>query len=748
MSSSSDLEILPAPSTMSKAPSPIKPRVSSRLRRAPRGRDELAAPAALAVARPSNDASEEPQTSHAPPRDGADGRGPRSVNKARSPVPRDPQPVASTSTATLPESEPLDTAKLPASSSAPSLTAAAPRPKPKKSSPAPAPLRRASSDAVPSRPPIKARSSTPKVPKKPYVKPPGGDSSDEADDFFNRAKPATTTGRIPGMASRGPAGRVPGTGRGGGRVPKAVARSSAGPTGTSPARPKQRKFAPSSSDSDSDTSKSSAAPQPTGYSSEAEPMTKDVVLPAWARGSKDARPGMSGADLAKQQKGYQRNRKRRRLSQESEDDNDDVGAGAGKGKGKQSDPLDLSDDEGDSEDGLGTPRAEARPAQNRPRRPGLQISLAGGDEDDDDDEAATSPGQRSQSRAIASGDDDGTPGATPQAAQPKPASPPKKTTAQLLLETARGLRLLSPPKSPQRTFDATTITLGSSSDDGRSDQAGSTFAAVRSTVRTSDPDLEIMGPSKARASETGTVTILLRMTTDPTAAMSEMVRKVYEKEEKFELGINESFSNLFDQLAAKRYLNRHDLIITHEKSRLYDFGTPKSLRLKPGDVVSMRGYNQQVWDRTKQLEREQKAKQARTTGSGALDDDDDDFSALERAASAMRGGSLQPPATSSTLRQSRSPSAQPRSPGEDLFRITVRGSKTQSVDLAVKLTATAQSLVKAYAKHHGITDQARVARMFIEIEGDKIEPTQTIQDIKDEFDFEGEETVDLRDPGA
>lgn len=337
-----------------------------------------------------------------------------------------------------------------------------------------------------------------------------------------------------------------------------------------------------------------------------------------------------------------------------------------------------------------------------------------------------------------------------------------------------GLRLLSPPKSPQRTFDATTITLGSSSDDGRSDQAGSTFAAVRSTVRTSDPDLEIMGPSKARASETGTVTILLRMTTDPTAAMSEMVRKVYEKEEKFELGIvspshfipfvprrglrkscrlvitsqNESFSNLFDQLAAKRYLNRHDLIITHEKSRLYDFGTPKSLRLKPGDVVSMRGYNQQVWDRTKQLEREQKAKQARTTGSGALDDDDDDFSALERAASAMRGGSLQPPATSSTLRQSRSPSAQPRSPGEDLFRITVRGSKTQSVDLAVKLTATAQSLVKAYAKHHGITDQARVARMFIEIEGDKIEPTQTIQDIKDEFDFEGEETVDLRDPGA
>lgn len=39
--------------------------------------------------------------------------------------------------------------------------------------------------------------------------------------------------------------------------------------------------------------------------------------------------------------------------------------------------------------------------------------------------------------------------------------------------------------------------------------------------------------------------------------------------------------------------------------------------------------------------------------------------------------------------------------------------------------------------------------MFVEIEGDKVPPHHTVQEIKDEFDLEDEETIDLRgDPGA
>jgi len=215
-------------------------------------------------------------------------------------------------------------------------------------------------------------------------------------------------------------------------------------------------------------------------------------------------------------------------------------------------------------------------------------------------------------------------------------------------------------------------------------------------------------------------------------------------------------------------------VITYQKAQLYDFGTPKSLGLKSGDTASMRGYTTRAWESQKVIEkREREKKEAeirQQTANGAagvgggnaqsidIDDDDEDFSVLALpAGSASRGASLQPPqASSSTLaQQSRSPSAQPppsaaaaTSSSVEKFRLTIRGSKTQSIDLAVKYTTTMSSLIKAYSKQHGITDQTRISKMFIEIEGDKIEGSQTVRDIVDEFGLDDEETVDLRDPGA
>jgi len=205
----------------------------------------------------------------------------------------------------------------------------------------------------------------------------------------------------------------------------------------------------------------------------------------------------------------------------------------------------------------------------------------------------------------------------------------------------------------------------------------------------------------------------------------------------------------------RRFFDRSKLVIVHEKSTLYEFGTPKALRLTNGSIAHMRGYTQEVWNKVKELEARERMKLAegrRENEDAANGEDEDDLSTTQQARQPSRDASLQPP-PSATIERSKSPlarapSSNPPSPDKNLFRLTVRGSKTQSIDLAVKFTTTMQSLIKAYSKQFGITDKTRIAKMSIEIEGDKVESTQTIQDIKDEFDLEGEETVDLRDPGA
>jgi len=221
------------------------------------------------------------------------------------------------------------------------------------------------------------------------------------------------------------------------------------------------------------------------------------------------------------------------------------------------------------------------------------------------------------------------------------------------------------------------------------------------------------------------------------------------------LAQNESFASLFHGLAYRRFFDRSKLVIVHEKSTLYEFGTPKALKLVNGSIAQMRGYTQEVWDKVKELEVRERMKLAEGGGrqNQSISDEEDgaNLSTTQQARQPSRDASLQPP--SATIERSRSPlarptSAAPPSPDKNLFRLTVRGSKTQSIDLAVKFTTTMQSLIKAYSKQFGITDKTRIGKMFIEIEGDKVESTQTIQDIKDEFDLEGEETVDLRDPGA
>jgi len=213
------------------------------MRRVPRPIDELAAPAAPLLANPMKTARKSAPTRLKPKPVIQDEEEeeeeipstiirPTTTTTTSHRASLDSAPIPSTSKATLPLPMLPPTANIPASSSAPSLLS-----QKAKSSASPAPIpRAASTESTSTRPPSKGRSATPKLPaRKPYVKPPGGDSSDEADDFFNMGKPVTKP--ITTTTSQ-PKGRVPGGG--GGRVPKVAggvpssSRSSATPAASSP----------------------------------------------------------------------------------------------------------------------------------------------------------------------------------------------------------------------------------------------------------------------------------------------------------------------------------------------------------------------------------------------------------------------------------------------------------------------------------------------------------------------------------
>lgn len=134
-------------------------------------------------------------------------------------------------------------------------------------------------------------------------------------------------------------------------------------------------------------------------------------------------------------------------------------------------------------------------------------------------------------------------------------------------------------------------------------------------------------------------------------------------------------------------------------------------------------------------------------GAAAVEEEDDDDE-LEAAAAAAAAAASQRP---------RSPSvggaASPHDddggagggggnggPPPGLFPLTIRGSKTDSLSLAVKPTTTMAQLVKAYCKKFG----GVAAKAWLEFDGDKLEGSTTVGEAKEEFDLEGEETFEIK----
>ncbi|GAA5953349.1 hypothetical protein JCM21900_001823 [Sporobolomyces salmonicolor] len=741
MGSSSDIEILPA--APPKPASPPRPRRTGRARNPARSVDELASSAAVsrATARESTrtlrKSHEDAFTSavselavdgrHADIRGAAPSAAPTSLapvpSLRRAPPSLVPEvlPVASTSSAAAPVPS-LPTA-LPCINLAPSSSA--PTIRPKRISPSPT-TSRAPSSTGPSRP---ASQST-RQPL-PAAKPAGGNSSDEADDFFARRKAAAMKARVPG--------RVPGIARKRSVPVAGSSRRAATPAATTPPKATTRRDVPSGS-SDSDTSNSSV-PNRGGESSDPDAMTKSIQLPDWARGASFGRPGQSGADAAKAARGYKPTRKRKRLS----DSDSSEGEGKGKGKAKEAGTF-AREERDDTDDSLEIELGGRTPKKvERPKRPAKPMLLGDDDEDSDDNE--------------------------PPAPQPK-AAPQKERSATVadLLASVRS-ELSSPanssprpahiyPRSPGASSSPrqeTHLSIGSSSEsEDPALMLDPALAAIRYNFASRsrkpslspapglhDDDFEIVG-GLAQPVGIGAglglddggdakVTVVLRMTFDPTRTnVSAMAKRAYEREERFEIGLNEPFASLFCMLASRRVIEQSDLIITYNKAQLYEFGTAKSLRLSAGSLAQMRGYTHEVWEKVKALDRE-KAERGEP-------EDENEFAGLAAPWSPSRTRSRSP-ATASPA-----PDSSPdKAPG--LFPLTIRGSRTQAISLALKPTTTMSALVKAYCKQFAITDPARIARMWIEFDGDKLEASKTVAEVKDEFELEGEEAVDLREGG-
>ncbi|GAA6054621.1 hypothetical protein JCM3770_002907 [Rhodotorula araucariae] len=783
MSSSSELEVLPSVRSSKPTASLPEPRRSGRDRRAPRGVDELAAPAVgKGRLRAKRDRDPFDGDAHLPQRDDSDDDG---GGETAPPPPRAMKPLAQrraprSASAASAQTEPLPSVPvaapaLPAAPVSSSLTrpAALAPPKPqtgtslrRSRTPAADPIADAPATAV-----APASKPTPRTKLPPQT----SYSSDEADDFFGRPVP--------------PKGRAPKVAGGGGgtaaRLPNRASSGSATPRPASPGRrapPQTLNLSSTASDSDS-----SSAPRRGGggsggvllsSDSDAGPASKALRLPEWARVGAGGGAGVSGADRQRAANGVGRNRKRKRLGEsgsESEPEGrgereSDAGA-KDKGKGRAMDHGGLLETSGDETDDS------------------LELALTGGSK------PRTLASARKRKAAIAS--------SSPTPPPQRRPSPHKRLHGGRLpartdfapppfpvLSPHRSPRRALPAYSPQKDAHASHLTLssdpaqadhgagvggggfGAGGDDDDDPPLDDTLAAIRSRLALARSGHVPAGPvvpgsSPAKAgdadADVGKVTIRLRMVFDPTRDVPEVAKRAYEKEEVFELGVHEPFATLFYELSVRRTIPRDDLVITHvrpglagrgRETRLYEFGTPASLSLAAGDDAQVHGYTAPVWDKVRASAAITKA----AARVGRDEDDGDDDAELEIAAAAAAAARGRRTVTldddsdgygsaDGDAENEPAGAARDRGPGAgSSFPLTLRGSRTQSLSLAVKLSTSMAQLVKAYCRQFGIADAARQARMWIEFDGDRLDGAMTLAEAKDELDLDGEETFEVKEP--
>lgn len=172
--------------------------------------------------------------------------------------------------------------------------------------------------------------------------------------------------------------------------------------------------------------------------------------------------------------------------------------------------------------------------------------------------------------------------------------------------------------------------------------------------------------------------------------------------------------------------------MTYDDRLVYRFGNPATLKLiATGDFKC---YTKEVYMK---LEQNKTARMEARAGRRARGEDDDEDSlppvsrepsrALGRAAEAVRAGG----GGDESDDEARG----------SLISITIRGSPTMELSIAVKPSTTIASLLRRYCRKHEIAPE-RAVRMWIEYEGEKLDAALALSTYDD---IESEDTVDVRE---
>ncbi|KAI5481124.1 small ubiquitin-related modifier, SUMO domain protein [Pseudohyphozyma bogoriensis] len=241
-----------------------------------------------------------------------------------------------------------------------------------------------------------------------------------------------------------------------------------------------------------------------------------------------------------------------------------------------------------------------------------------------------------------------------------------------------------------------------------------------------DDDVVIVGGNGASQSRNGlndgekedesTVTINVSMVWDPRREVKSVAaRDAFTRPTAYTVGKRESVRRIFTAIAQQRGVEIDQLVLVYRSQRVWPFANPNILKII--HQADFKCYMKEVWEYVQEEskrghqvpEDEEKEEEEEVVEEVEKGDEDGD-----------EGGGGAP----------------------GLFNISIRGSQTQVLSLAVKPTTTIAVLLKQYCKKFGI-DDGKMAKMWVEWEGEKLDKEKTIGSYDE---IEEEETIEVREP--
>jgi hypothetical protein len=183
---------------------------------------------------------------------------------------------------------------------------------------------------------------------------------------------------------------------------------------------------------------------------------------------------------------------------------------------------------------------------------------------------------------------------------------------------------------------------------------------------------------------------------------------------------DDQFSTVFERISALRGIAAEDLILCYRNRQVFPFGTPRSLRIFVS--ADLKGYTRELWD---------KLEQRRERAVSPQKQDADDADELVVNDSAPGDDATEDIATGDTGTSI-----------SGMLRVTVRGSQTQSLGLAVKPSTLVSQLLSRYCRKFSVPSEQAI-RMWLEFDGEQLDSSKRLEDYDE---IEDEDTIDVRAP--